>query len=196
VGHRRRLRSPRLHYSFRCPHGRFAWRFYVIPAPVKKATKPARDTWKLARRALDDRVLRPRAESYLLGTGNASSDLNSTRRRGDNLYTASIVALDADTGKLRWHYQEVPQDAWITTLPTKSSSPSRNQGAMRKVLIHPTKTGYAGCSTAPTANSSRLEVRQECKLDSGITESGKLVGRREAEPGKPASSVLRRRRKS
>lgn len=53
-------------------------------------------------------------ESGLLyfGTGNPSPQMNDTSRPGDNLYTVSLVALDADTGKLRWHYQQVPHDVW------------------------------------------------------------------------------------
>ncbi len=44
------------------------------------------------------------------GIGNAGPDYNADQRPGDNLYTASVVALDADTGKLRWHYQFTPHD--------------------------------------------------------------------------------------
>ena len=46
------------------------------------------------------------------GTGNPSPQMNDISRPGDNLYTVSLVALDADTGKLRWHYQQVPHDLW------------------------------------------------------------------------------------
>ncbi len=46
------------------------------------------------------------------GTGNPSPQMNDIERPGDNLYTVSLVALDADTGKLRWHYQQVPHDVW------------------------------------------------------------------------------------
>lgn len=46
------------------------------------------------------------------GTGNPSPQMNDVSRPGDNLYTVSLVALDADTGKLRWHYQQVPHDVW------------------------------------------------------------------------------------
>ena len=46
------------------------------------------------------------------GTGNPSPQMDDVSRPGDNLYTVSLVALDADTGKLRWHYQQVPHDVW------------------------------------------------------------------------------------
>lgn len=46
------------------------------------------------------------------GTGNPSPQMNDVSRPGDNLYTVSLVALDADSGKLRWYYQQVPHDLW------------------------------------------------------------------------------------
>lgn len=46
------------------------------------------------------------------GTGNPSPQMDDVSRPGDNLYTVSLVALEADTGKLRWYYQQVPHDQW------------------------------------------------------------------------------------
>lgn len=46
------------------------------------------------------------------GTGNPSPQMDDVSRPGDNLYTVSLVALDIETGKLRWHYQQVPHDVW------------------------------------------------------------------------------------
>lgn len=46
------------------------------------------------------------------GTGNPSPQMDDVSRPGDNLYTVSLVALDASTGKIRWHYQLVPHDLW------------------------------------------------------------------------------------
>jgi len=46
------------------------------------------------------------------GTGNPSPQMNDISRPGDNLYTVSLVALDVDTGQLRWYYQQVPHDLW------------------------------------------------------------------------------------
>ena len=47
-----------------------------------------------------------------LGTGNPAPQMDDVSRPGDNLYTLSVVALDARTGKLRWYYQQVPHDLW------------------------------------------------------------------------------------
>lgn len=46
------------------------------------------------------------------GTGNPSPQMDGTSRPGDNLYTVSLVCLDVETGKIRWHYQQVPHDQW------------------------------------------------------------------------------------
>lgn len=100
--------------AFHAETGRLAWRFYVTPGPGEKGneTWPG-DSWKLGGGApWMTGSFDPALNLIYWGTGNASSDVNGAKRRGDNLYTASIVALDADTGKLKWHYQVVPHDVW------------------------------------------------------------------------------------
>ena len=51
-------------------------------------------------------------DTLFFGTGNPSPQMNDISRPGDNLYTVSLVALDTNTGKLKWHYQQVPHDLW------------------------------------------------------------------------------------
>ena len=51
-------------------------------------------------------------DTLYFGTGNPSPQMNDVSRPGDNLYTVSLVALDVNTGKLKWHYQQVPHDLW------------------------------------------------------------------------------------
>lgn len=54
----------------------------------------------------------PKLGLVIFSTGNPNPDLDGTRRRGDNLYSDSIVALDVRTGRLKWYYQEVKHDVW------------------------------------------------------------------------------------
>lgn len=54
----------------------------------------------------------PTSHNIFFAVGNPSPDLDGTVRPGDNLYTESIVAIDARTGEYKWHYQEVPHDVW------------------------------------------------------------------------------------
>lgn len=51
-------------------------------------------------------------DTLYFGTGNPSPQMNDISRPGDNLYTVSLVALDVNTGKRKWHYQQVPHDLW------------------------------------------------------------------------------------
>ncbi len=57
-------------------------------------------------------ALDPALGLLFVGTGNASPNDVPSLRPGDNLYASSLVALDVDSGEVRWHYQQVPQDVW------------------------------------------------------------------------------------
>ena len=54
----------------------------------------------------------PLTGTLFVGTGNPSPQMDDVSRPGDNLYSVSLVALDADTGKMKWFYQQVPHDVW------------------------------------------------------------------------------------
>lgn len=120
--------------------GSLLWRFYTIPAP-DEAPNGWWGQWKQTDAfgtSLNRDITREKddsatyAEAWRTGggsvwqsptvdlarhlvvfnVGNASPDLESEVRPGDNLYTNSIVAIDLRTGKLKWYFQEVPHDAW------------------------------------------------------------------------------------
>ncbi len=57
-------------------------------------------------------VVDTRTNTLYFGTGNPSPQMNDISRPGDNLYTVSLIALDTETGQLKWHYQQVPHDLW------------------------------------------------------------------------------------
>jgi alcohol dehydrogenase (cytochrome c) len=94
--------------------GKEAWRFYTIPGPGE----PGHDTWSgdawkhgggsIWMTGSYD----PKLNLTYWGVGNVGPDYNGDQRPGDNLYTDSVVALDADTGKLKWHYQFTPHDVY------------------------------------------------------------------------------------
>jgi alcohol dehydrogenase (cytochrome c) len=105
--------------------GREAWRFYTIPAP----NEPGGDSWKPCppntSTFCDPEAWKhgggsvwvtgsydPALNLTYWGVGNAGPDWNNEQRPGDNLYTDSVVALDADTGRLKWHYQFTPHDRY------------------------------------------------------------------------------------
>ena len=72
-----------------------------------------RDTWRIGGGSIwtTPAVDRERGLVFV-GTGNPAPQMDDSTRPGDNLYTVSLVALDLATGRLRWHYQQVPHDRW------------------------------------------------------------------------------------
>lgn len=92
--------------------GQRRWRFWTIPEPGQPGSESWKgDAWKQGggptwvTGAYD-----PDQNLIIWGTGNPSPDWNGDVRPGDNLYSDSVIALDADTGKLKWHFQFVPHD--------------------------------------------------------------------------------------
>ncbi len=111
--------------AYEATTGKELWKFYTIPGPGE----PGHETWAAcppdAKPYCDPEAWKhgggsiwvtgsfdPDLNLSYWGTGNAGPDYNPDQRPGDNLYTASVVALDTDTGKLRWHYQFTPSDRY------------------------------------------------------------------------------------
>ena len=93
--------------------GERAWRFYTIPAEGEPGAETWSDADVLPRgggAAWQIGSYDPELNLIYWGTGNPNPDYYGGDRQGDNLYTASLVALDADTGALKWHYQFTPHD--------------------------------------------------------------------------------------
>jgi alcohol dehydrogenase (cytochrome c) len=92
--------------------GKRAWRFWTIPAPGEPGSEtwPA-ETWERggAPTWLSGSY-DPALNLIYWGTGNPNPDFYSDNRQGDNLYSGSLLALDADTGTLKWHFQFTPHD--------------------------------------------------------------------------------------
>jgi glucose dehydrogenase len=100
--------------AFDAKTGQLAWRFYTIPGPGEPGHETWEgDSWKLGGGATwMTGTYDPELNLLYWGVGNPSSNFHGGDRAGTNLYTDSVVALDADTGKLKWHYQEVPHDEY------------------------------------------------------------------------------------
>ena len=81
---------------------------------AERAAAPShRDAWRYGGGSIYATPVVDSARGLLIfGTGNPSPQMADDSRPGDNLYTSSLVALDLATGKLRWHYQQVPHDRW------------------------------------------------------------------------------------
>jgi alcohol dehydrogenase (cytochrome c) len=100
--------------AFEAATGREVWRFNTVPRPGD----PGHESWQgnswehgggpvWLTGSYD-----PELNLTYWGVGNPGPDWNPKQREGDNLYSSSVVALDADTGRLRWHYQFTPNDGY------------------------------------------------------------------------------------
>src|SRR5207249_712721 len=126
--------------------GARVWRFYTIPARGETGS----ETWSqpdvLPRGGGATWVTGsydPELNLIFWGTGNPNPNYYGDDRQGDNLYTASLVALDADTGKLRWHYQFTPHDThdWdANQVPVLGEITMGGQ--RRKVVMDANRNGF------------------------------------------------------
>jgi alcohol dehydrogenase (cytochrome c) len=99
--------------------GERAWRFYTIPGPGERGHDSwSGNSWKTGGGSTwVTGSYDPELNLVYWGIGNPGPDWNADGRLGDNLYTCSLVALDGDTGKLKWHFQFTPHDShdWDST---------------------------------------------------------------------------------
>jgi alcohol dehydrogenase (cytochrome c) len=125
--------------------GKQAWRFYTIPGPGEPGNDTwAGDSWQRGGAGVwVTGAYDPELNLLYYGIGNPGPDYHSDSRKGDNLYSDSIVALDADTGKLRWHYQFTPHDLhdWdATQVPILADLTIGGQP--RKVVMFANRNGF------------------------------------------------------
>ena len=94
--------------------GKEAWRFNTIPGPGEPGHETwSGDDWKNGGASVwVTGSYDPELNLTYWGIGNPGPDWNPDQRPGDNLYSDSVVALDADTGKLKWHFQFTPNDGY------------------------------------------------------------------------------------
>ena len=131
--------------AYEAQTGKRAWRFYTIPGPGEPGHETwTGDSWKIGGSGVwVTGAYDPEQNLVFYGTGNPGPDYHSESREGDNLYSTSLVALDADTGKLRWHYQFTPHDVhdWDSTeVPVLGDITIGGQ--LRKVVMFANRNGF------------------------------------------------------
>ena len=131
--------------AYRADTGEEAWRFWTVPLPGE----PLSETW------VGSVLPHGCAGTWLTGTydpeldllywptGNPCPDMNGDERQGDNLYSDSILAIDPDTGELRWHYQYTPHDLYdwdANQTPMLIDADFR--GRLRRLLVQANRNGF------------------------------------------------------
>jgi PQQ-dependent dehydrogenase (methanol/ethanol family) len=133
--------------AFDARTGKLVWTFYTIPGPGELGhdTWPAsNDTWEYGGAAIwQTPAVDPSLGAVYFSTGNPGPDLNGSVRRGDNLFSVSMIAIDAKTGKYRWHFQEVHHDLWDYDAPNPVILfDAVYDGKPRKGIAEVGKTGF------------------------------------------------------
>ncbi len=131
--------------AFYAETGELAWKTYTIPGPGE----PGHETWEG-----DDwqyggapvwitGSFDPEENLTYWGVGNPGPDWNAAQRPGDNLYSDSVIALDADTGELRWYFQFTPNDGYdYDAVQVPVLADMEWQGAQRKLMLWANRNGY------------------------------------------------------
>lgn len=134
--------------AFDAATGKEVWRFNTIPGPGE----PGHDTWTDADKTAWEHgggpawvtgTYDPSLNLLYWGTGNPGPDWNGDPRPGDNLYTDSALAIDPDSGALKWHYQFTPHDEFdydSTQVPVLADITW--QGQPRKVILWANRNGF------------------------------------------------------
>jgi alcohol dehydrogenase (cytochrome c) len=131
--------------AFDAETGKLAWRFWTIPAPGE----PGSESWP------GDSYLHgggttwmpgtfdPELNTIYWGTSNPAPDFDGGPRPGDDLYTDCLLALDPDTGKLKWHFQFTPHDLFdFDATETPVLIDAEYHGRPRKLLVEANRNGF------------------------------------------------------
>ncbi len=131
--------------AYKASTGERVWRFWTIPAPGE----PGSESW--SGRALEHGcgatwltgTYDPEIKLLYWPTGNPCPDYNGDERKGDNLYTASVLALDPAAGKLKWYYQFTPHDLhdWDAN-ETPVLVDAHFHGQARKLMLQGNRNGF------------------------------------------------------
>ena len=125
--------------------GELEWRFNTTPGPDHPDNRTwSGDSWRTGGAATwMTGSYDPDLNLIYWGTGNPGPDYDGSVREGDNLYSDSVVALDADTGELKWYFQFTPHDIhdWDSTqIPVLADT--MFNGEERKVMLFPNRNAF------------------------------------------------------
>ena len=175
--------------AFDAKTGRHRWRFWTIPGPGE----PGNETWKGdswqygGGSTWITGTYDPELDLVYWGVGNPAADFYGGGREGDNLYTESVVALDADTGELKWHYQEIPYDVWDYDAAYELILLDLEvRGEERKLIVNPNKSGYVWVIDRTDGEFlGAWNLVENSNWIERIGEKGELIGRNEPPVGEP-----------
>ena len=125
--------------------GKEQWRFWTIPGPGEPGSEswPGKTYERGGGTTWMPGTYDPDLNTLYWGTSNPAPDFDGGVRPGDDLYTDCVVALDPDTGKLKWHFQFTPHDLYdYDGVETPVLVDMQYQGKPRKLLIEANRNGF------------------------------------------------------
>ena len=174
--------------AFDAETGKLAWRFYPIPTPGEPGSETwPGDSWKFGGGSTwFTGSYDPELNLIYWGTGNPSSDFYGGDRMGSNLYTDSLVALNADTGKLKWYFQETPHDLWdYDSDPEPVLFDATQNGVVQRLVVHSSKNGFAYVLDRATGKLVRtFPFADNINWTKGLDKDGKPIDPMGPETGK------------
>jgi quinohemoprotein ethanol dehydrogenase len=183
------------------------WRWFIVPGDPSKpfedeSMEKAAKTWDPAGKyweaggggtAWDNMAFDPELDLIIVGTGNGSPWARNLRSPagGDNLYLSSLVALNADTGRYVWHYQETPGDNWdYTATQSIILADLQIDGQQRKVILHAPKNGFFFVVDRTNGQFISAKNFVDVNWATGYDRSGRPIEIPEARQGdKPRDSI-------
>ena len=172
--------------------GKLAWRFWTIPGPGEPGSETwAGDSWKTGSATTwTTGSYDPELNLVYWGTGNPGPDWNGDPRAGDNLYSDSVLALDADSGKLKWHFQFTPHDIhdWDSTqIPVLARAAVR--GRERNVILFANRNAFYYVLDRATGEFLQGRPYGKQTWASGLDDRGKPVRIPHMEPSEEGTKV-------
>jgi alcohol dehydrogenase (cytochrome c) len=164
--------------------GKEAWRFNNIPGPGEKGHETwAGDSWKHGGASVwVTGSYDPDSNLTYWGIGNPGPDWGSDMRLGDNLYSDCVVALDADSGKLKWYFQFTPHDDFdFDSVQVPVLADVDWNGARRRVLLWANRNGFFYVLDRTTGEFLRGAPFAKVTWAKGLDERGRPM--REANMG-------------
>jgi alcohol dehydrogenase (cytochrome c) len=159
--------------------GERRWRRYTVPAAGEPGVETwAGDSWKTGGGPTwVTGTYDPQTGLLYWPTGNPSPDWNGDSRKGDNLYTNSVLALDPKTGEMKWYFQYTPHDVWDFDATNNLVVTDLDLGGMHvRAVIQPNRNGYVYVLDAKTGEFLRgSQYTDRLNWAKGLDESGRPI---------------------
>ena len=165
--------------AFSAKDGKPLWTFYTVPGPGE----PGHESWPQDNSSWafggamvwQTPAVDAKRGLIYFSTGNAGPDFNGSQRKGDNLFSVSIVAIEAKTGKYRWHFQQVHHDLWDYDSPSPVVLfDLEYNGQLREAIAEIGKTGWVyildRVTGKPLIGIEETPVAQEARQNTAATQ--------------------------